>query len=79
MNLVNKDNNRSEIRFIDNGGDDIGNIFGNILHESMERNQTQVVTELDTEDCIKNPTAFLKHSYFEIMAVLKKITRLSLK
>ena len=33
--------------------------------------QTQQITPLDTEDCIKNPTSFLKHSYFEMLSVLK--------
>ena len=29
---------------------------------------------LDTEDCIKNPKEFLKHSYFEMLSVLRNNT-----
>lgn len=51
------------------------NIFDSI-DDLTERNCDHYTKNklLDTEDCIKNPKGFLKHSYFEMLSVLRNNT-----
>ena len=51
------------------------NIFDSIDDLEEKNCDTNTKNELlDTEDCIKNPKEFLKHSYFEMLSVLRNNT-----